>query len=88
MRAALHAMAILRDTPARSVDAVAAAGELLSSRLVSVVLEESGLPAAWVDPRRLVVTDQNHTAAAPLAQETRDAVSASWCPAWRPAAFQ
>jgi aspartate kinase len=80
MRSALHAMAILRDTPARSIDAVAAAGELLSSRLVSVVLEESGLPAAWLDPRRLVVTDQNHTAAAPLADETRDAVSRELIP--------
>src|SRR5580704_8542905 len=49
----------------RLLDAVAATGELVSSRLVTVALAESGVPAAWVDAREVVVTDAEHTGAVP-----------------------
>jgi aspartate kinase len=47
------------------LDAIAAAGELASSRLVTAALAESGVPAAWVDAREVVVTDAEHTNAVP-----------------------
>jgi aspartate kinase len=80
LRAALHAMAILRDAPPRSIDAIAAGGELLSSRLVCAALEDAGLPAVWVDPRRLIVTDEHYSAAVPLIDETARSVAAELMP--------
>jgi aspartate kinase len=70
-RSVLEAVAILRDTPPRALDTIGAVGELLSSRIVSAALNTAGIPAAWVDARRVVVTDDNHTAAAPLMDATR-----------------
>jgi aspartate kinase len=53
---------------------VAAAGELLSSRIVAAAMAARGLPAAWVDARDAIVTDGQHTAAVPLITETAEAV--------------
>jgi aspartate kinase len=75
LRAILTAIGILRDASPRSVDAVAAVGELVSSQIVAAAFEEAGVPAAWVDARRALVTDDAHGAAAPLAEETRAAVA-------------
>jgi aspartate kinase len=55
----------------RLLDAVAATGELVSSRLVAAALAESGVPAAWVDAREVVVTDAEHMAALPDLATTR-----------------
>ena len=52
------------------LDVIAAAGELLSSRLVGAALAARGLPVAWVDGRGLIVTNDRHTCAAPLIDET------------------
>jgi aspartate kinase len=49
----------------RLLDAVAATGELVSSRLVAAALAESGVPAVWVDAREVIVTDAEHTSAVP-----------------------
>jgi len=51
-------------------DVVAATGELLSSRLVAAALRAAGLAGAWVDPRRVVVTSDDHTRALPFVAET------------------
>ncbi len=48
------------------LDVIAAAGELLSSRLVASAMALRNLPAAWVDPRDVIVTDSRFTRAAPL----------------------
>src|SRR4051812_17882468 len=74
LRAVLTAIGILRESSPRSLDAVAAVGEIISSRIVAAAFEESGVPAAWIDARRALVTDDQHTAALPLALETRAAV--------------
>jgi aspartate kinase len=74
LRAMLTALAILREASPRSRDGVAAVGELVSSRLAAAVLNESGIPAVWVDARCALVTDDRYTAAAPLADETATAV--------------
>ena len=69
LRRLLGALAHLREASPRSLDAIAAAGELASSRLVAAALAAAGCPAAWIDPRQIVVTDANHGAAAPEMDE-------------------
>ena len=69
------ALAVLREVTPRWLDAVAATGEILSSRIVSAALASHGLAASWVDARRVIVTDGDHTAAAPLDAETTVALS-------------
>lgn len=51
-------------------DAVVAFGELLSSKLMAAVLNERGVNARPIDARRCVITDDEHTCAAPLIDET------------------
>jgi aspartate kinase len=51
-------------------DAVVSCGELLSSRLLAEVLKEHGVQARQVDPRECIVTNDEHTCAAPLMTET------------------
>ena len=49
----------------RSLDAVAAIGELLSSRIVAAAFRHRGVPAAWVDAREVTITDDHFTRATP-----------------------
>src|SRR5262245_57921987 len=58
-----------------ALDIVAAAGELLSSRLVAAAMVVRGLPSTWVDARTVIVTDDRFTRAAPLMDETTAAAS-------------
>jgi aspartate kinase len=50
------------------LDAVAARGELWSSRLVAAALAGAGLDAAWVDIRPIMITDGRFTRAMPYVQ--------------------
>lgn len=61
----LRAVATLRDASPRALDTIAATGELLSSRIVDAALSSAGVQSAWVDPRRVLVTDDHFTQAAP-----------------------
>jgi aspartate kinase len=74
LRAVLRAVAILREASPRSLDTIAATGELLGSRIVAAALDSHGVRTAWVDPRRAVITDAEHTRASPLGLETEAAV--------------
>jgi aspartate kinase len=76
-----RALGVLREVSNRTLDAIAAMGELLSSNIIAAALDEAGVPAAWVDARRAVVTDDEHTRAAPLMRETAAALRASVVPA-------
>ena len=80
MRSVLEAVAILQDAPPRALDSSAAAGELMSSRIVAAALRAAGLPAVWVDARRAIVTDDAHGAAIPQMNETRAAAVAELQP--------
>ena len=71
------ALSVLREVSPRTLDVVASAGELLSSRLVAAALLQCGLPAEWVDARRVIVTNNDHTRAVPLADETNAALRSS-----------
>jgi aspartate kinase len=72
-----RALAVLREVSPRTLDVVAAAGELLSSRIVAAALTEAGIPSEWVDARRAIITTGDHTRALPLATETDAALRAS-----------
>lgn len=50
-------------------DSVASRGELWSSRLVVAALVQAGVPAAWVDAREVIVTDDTFTQATPVPDE-------------------
>lgn len=65
-----HALDVVRDVSPRLQDAIAAIGELASSRIVAAALEDAGLPAVWVDARTVLVTDDD-VPAAPLMDDTR-----------------
>ena len=77
LAAIVRALGVLREVSPRTLDVIAAMGELLSSRIVAAALRADGLPAEWVDARRAVVTNDDHTHAAPLMRETGAAMRAS-----------
>lgn len=51
-------------------DAIVSFGEMLSSRLLAETLKHRGVNAQQIDPRCCIVTDDEHTCAAPLLAET------------------
>src|SRR5688500_12234524 len=81
LAAVVRALGVLREVSPRTLDVVAAMGELLSSRLVAAALVEAGLPGEWVDARRAIVTNDDHTRATPQMRETTAALRASVIPA-------
>lgn len=76
----LEALSVLKDVSPRWLDAIASVGELCSSRIVAAALSSSGLPAAWVDARRVMVTNDAYTTAAPLMDDTAGAATATLRP--------
>jgi aspartate kinase len=75
-----RALAVLREVSPRTLDVVAAMGEILSSRVVAAALTYAGVPAEWVDARQVIVTTDHHTRATPLARETSERLRARLCP--------
>jgi aspartate kinase len=75
LRAMLTALSILREGSPRSMDGIAAAGELLSSRIVAAAFDSAGIRAAWVDARRAIVTDDHYMAAVPILDATHEALA-------------
>ena len=57
-------------TPAER-DRLLGQGEIWSSRLVEAALAQAGVPVAWVDARRVIVTDDRHGRATPLLDAIR-----------------
>ena len=53
---------------------------MISSRLVAAALRAAGVPAVWIDPRDLLVTDAAHGAALPDEGETAGCVAAKLIP--------
>ena len=76
----VSALAVLEEVSPRWLDAIAAVGELASSRIVAAALESRGVPAAWVDARKVMVTTAEHTAAPPLMEETGIKMTAALIP--------
>jgi aspartate kinase len=66
----LEAVALSGKTSASLEDSIASYGERLSAHLLTVVLEEHGVPASYVDARQCILTDEEHGKARPLLKET------------------
>ena len=60
-----EALSTLGFVTPRSLDTVAAIGELLSSRIVAAAFRHRGIPADWVDARDVLITDEHFTRAVP-----------------------
>jgi aspartate kinase len=63
--AAVRQHAAQSEVTPRDHDALVAMGELASSRIVAAAFADRGVPAVWVDARRVLVTDSDHTQALP-----------------------
>ena len=70
----LRGLAILGELTPRSLDAVLAYGERLSTLMATAAMQERGLPAHWLDARELIVTDEQFTQATPLLAESAERV--------------
>jgi aspartate kinase len=68
--AAVRGYAATGEVTPRSHDALVAMGELASSRIVAAAFAEQNMPACWVDARAVLVTDNEHSAAAPDIEAT------------------
>jgi len=66
LRIQLDEIGATRSFSPRAADAVASCGELLASTILTFGLGHAGVDAAWIDCRRVIVTDQEHTRARPL----------------------
>ncbi|HEX5408933.1 MAG TPA: aspartate kinase [Gemmatimonadaceae bacterium] len=71
-----EALSVLGHATPRSLDAIVAYGELLSTTLVHAAFVARGLPCDLIDARDLMCTDDSYTRAVPrledLTRETRD----------------
>ncbi len=61
----VRGLAVLGELTPRSIDAISSYGERLSSALVTLAFHGFGIEAAHLDARKLIVTDNRHTQAAP-----------------------
>jgi aspartate kinase len=68
-----EALSVLGHVTPRSLDAIAAIGERLSSQLVVAVLCARGVPAALIDPGDVMITDDHFGRAEPQAELIADA---------------
>lgn len=66
LRTQLDEIHAARTLTPRAADAVASFGELLASTILSFGLSHNGVDSAWVDCRRVMVTDDDFTRAQPL----------------------
>ncbi len=66
----VQGLAVLGELTPRSIDAISAYGERLSSLIVAERFRANSLDAVQADSRQYIVTDARHTQAAPLPAET------------------
>lgn len=63
-------LSVVGELSPRSMDAIASVGERLSSLIVSFAFRSAGMPVQHVDSRRVILTDDRFTQAAPLLTES------------------
>jgi aspartate kinase len=73
----MKGLAVLGDLTPRFVDAISSYGERLSSIIVCYAFRHFGMETAHVDSRQVIVTDQRHTQAAPLYEQTYERLRAA-----------
>jgi aspartate kinase len=81
LRGLLERLARERRLTTRDADDAAAWGEVLASEILARALPRFGIAAAWIDARRVMVTDDAHTRARPLYEETGARLRAALLPA-------
>jgi bifunctional aspartokinase / homoserine dehydrogenase 1 len=69
--------ALLGELSPRALDVIAGTGERLTARMTAAVLREMGLHGAAFDATDLIVTDEVHGGAHPLAEPTRKKTQAA-----------
>jgi aspartate kinase len=74
LTATVRGLAEHRDVTPAITDVILAAGELASSRMVAAAFRARGVKAAWVDARKALITDSEHTIAAPDMEATAERV--------------
>jgi aspartate kinase len=74
-------LSVVGELSPRSKDAVASAGERLSSLIVSFALRAAGIVAQHVDSRKVIVTDDRFTEARPYFDKTNAALNETVVPA-------
>ncbi|MCC6539172.1 MAG: lysine-sensitive aspartokinase 3 [Bryobacterales bacterium] len=79
----VQGLAVLGELTPRSIDAISAYGERLSSLIVAERFRAAGLDAVQADSREYVVTDARHTQAAPLYPETYERLAKRLAPVAR-----
>jgi aspartate kinase len=72
LRQHLRSLRILGERTPRAMDGALAFGEMLSARILAGVMLDRNLPARWVDPREIMVTDERHGAAEPDLRAVRE----------------
>ena len=77
------ALSVLGHLTPRSLDSIAATGELLSSQIVVAAYNKLGLDASLVDARQVVVTDDAYTKAAPQPEAIQSAARETILPLLR-----
>jgi len=70
LAALTEGLSVLGELTPRSIDAVSAFGERISSLVVAEAFRRCGVAADAVDARHYIVTDNRHTQASPLYPET------------------
>jgi aspartate kinase len=76
----LRGISAVGELTPRTTDHVAAYGEMLSSKLVGAALSAHGISSTVVDSRTCIVTDNQHTRATPLFEETNERLRARVLP--------
>src|SRR5215469_3596543 len=73
----LRGIAAVGELTPRTADMVAANGELLSSKMAAAAFSARGLAASLVDARECIITDETHTRAIPLFEDTNEKLRAN-----------
>jgi aspartate kinase len=68
--AIVHALAVIGEVSPRSRDTIVSFGEISSSAIVAAALEDAGIPSRAVDPRQVLVTNDEHGSAQPDVEAT------------------
>ena len=78
-----EALSVLGYSTARSQDAIASQGELLSSQLVTAAFRARGIPADFVDARTVMVTDDHFGRAEPQVEDIAERARERFLPLLR-----
>ena len=66
----LKGIFLINELSSKTLDKLAAFGELTSSRIITAAFNQKGIEAILKDSRQLIVTDSNHTKAGVLYEQT------------------